>query len=321
MKAIRVHQFGDPEVMKLENVDDLKPGAGQVVIRVQSAGVNPVDAYIRAGIYPRKPSLPFTPGNDGAGTVESVGAGVAGVKAGDRVYVAGSLSGTYAEQTLCMETQVHPLPEKASFAQGAAIGVPYATAYRGLFQVANAVPAERVLVHGASGGVGTAAVQLGCAAGLEIFGTAGSDKGRKLVKHNGAHHVLDHTNPGYLDQLMELTGGRGVDVILEMLANVNLGKDLTILAPKGRVVVIGSRGPVEIDARNAMTRDASIRAMSLWNATDSELRSIHAAIVAGLAVGTLCPAVGQEIPLAEAARAHDAVMKPGAYGKIVLTIS
>jgi len=320
MKAIRVHEFGGPEVMKVENVPDLKPGEGQVVVRVKAAGVNPVDTYIRAGVYPRKPSLPFTPGNDGAGTVESVGSGVKSVKAGDRVYVAGSLSGTYAEQALCTEAQVHPLPAKVSFAQGAALGVPYATAYRGLFQVANAVPGERVLVHGASGGVGTAAVQLGRAAGLEIIGTAGSEQGRKLVKQNGAHHVLDHGKAGYLEELMQLTDGRGVDIIMEMLANVNLGKDLTMLAPKGRVVVIGSRGPVEIDARNAMTRDASIRAMSLWNTSDSELHSIHAAIVAGLTVGTLCPAVGQEIPLAEAGRAHEAVMKPGSYGKIVLTI-
>jgi NADPH:quinone reductase len=320
MKAIRVHEFGGPEVMKFEDVPDPKPGEGQVVVRVHAAGVNPVDAYMRAGVYPRKPALPYTPGNDGAGTVESVGAGVNSFKTGDRVYVAGSLSGTYAEKTLCTGAQVHRLPEGVSFAQGAAIGVPYATAYRGLFQIANAVPAERVLVHGASGGVGLAAVQLGRAAGMEMFGTAGTDKGRKLASGNGAHHVLDHTKSAYLDELMQLTGGRGVDVILEMLANVNLGKDLTILAPKGRVVVIGSRGPVEIDARNAMTRDASIRAMSLWNATDADLRSIHAALVAGLAVGTLRPVVGQEIPLAESPRAHEAVMQPGAYGKIALTV-
>jgi NADPH:quinone reductase len=320
MKAIRVREFGGPEVMKLEEVPDLKPGEGQVVVRVKAAGVNPVDTYVRAGVYPRKPNPPFTPGNDGAGTIESVGAGVKSVKAGDRVYIAGTLSGTYAEQSLCMEAQVHPLAEKVSFAQGAAMGVPYATAYRALFQVAKAKPAERVLVHGASGGVGSAAVQLGRAAGMTMIGTAGTDKGRKLAAANGAVHVLDHSKPGYLDELMQFTGGRGVNVILEMLANVNLGKDLTVLAPKGRVVVIGSRGKVEIDARDAMTRDASIRAMSLWNASDAELRSIHAALVAGLAAGTLCPVVGQEIPLAEAAKAHEAVMKPGSYGKIVLTI-
>ena len=123
--------------MKLEDVPELKAGAGQVVVRVHAAGINPVDAYMRAGTYPKKRSPPYTPGNDGAGVVESVGAGVKSVKAGDRVYIAGSQSGTYAEQTLSGEAQVHPLPAKATFAQGAAIGVPYATAYRGMFQRAN----------------------------------------------------------------------------------------------------------------------------------------------------------------------------------------
>ncbi len=320
MKAIRVHEFGGPEVMKLEEVPDLKPGEGQVVVRVRAAGVNPFEAYMRAGVYPRKPALPFTPGADAGGTVESVGAGVKSVKGGERVYVAGSLSGTYAEQTLCTEAQVHPLPEKVSFGQGAAVGVPYATAYRAAFQKANTRPAETMLVHGASGGVGLAAVQLGRAAGIDVIGTAGTDQGRKLVSENGARHVLDHTKPGYLDELMQLTGGRGVDVILEMLANVNLGKDLTLLAPKGRVVVIGSRGPVEIDARNAMTRDSIIVAMSLWNASEHDLKTIHAALVAGLEDGTLRPVIGKEFPLAEAPRAHEEIMKPGSYGKIVLTI-
>ncbi len=122
----------------------------------------------------------------------------------------------------------------------------------------------------------------------------------------------------FAPKLMQLTDGRGVDVILEMLANVNLGKDLTVLAPKGRVVVIGSRGPVEINPRDAMMRDAAILGMSLWNVSDGELASIHAALVAGLANRTLRPVIGQEMPLREAPRAHKAVMEPGAYGKIVL---
>ncbi len=318
MKAIRVHEFGEPEVMRLEAVPDLQPGPGQVVVRIQAAGVNPVDTYIRAGLYARKPGLPYTPGVDAAGIVESVGAGVDRWRPGARVYVAGSESGTYAEQALCAESQVHPLPEKVSFAQGAAVGVPYATAYRALFQRARAVPGETVLVHGASGGVGIASVQLARAAGLTVIGTAGSEKGRELVAAEGAHHVLDHRAPDSLARLMELTGGRGVDVIVEMLANVNLGHDLTILALGGRVVVVGSRGPVEINPREAMSREADIAGMVLWNAPPAELGRIHRALVAGLENGTLRPVVGREMPLAEAPRAHRAVMEPGAYGKIVL---
>jgi NADPH:quinone reductase len=319
VKAIRVHEFGGPEGLKLEDVPDLQPGPGQVVVRIQAAGVNPVEAYIRTGTYAFKPNLPYTPGNDGAGIVAAVGEGVKRVKPGDRVYVSGSLTGTYAEQALCNETQVHRLPDNVSFEQGAAMGVPYGTAFRGLYLRGEAKAAEAVLVHGASGGVGSAAVQLARAAGLTVIGTAGSERGMQLVQAEGANHVLNHSSEGYLDQLMKLTEGRGVDLILEMLANKNLGKDLTVLAKYGRVVVIGSRGPVEINPRDTMGRDADIRGTTLANTTEPEYRQIHAALVAGLENGTLRPVVGQRIPLAEASRAHAEVMKPsGAYGKIVL---
>lgn len=320
MKAIQVHEFGAPEVMRLEEVPDLQPGPGEVVVRLHAIGINPVDTYIRSGAYVTKPELPWTPGADGAGEVLSVGQGATSFKPGERVYVAGSITGTYAEQARCKEEQVHPLAKNVSFAQGAAMGVPYGTAYRALFQLAHVQPGETVLVHGASGGVGLAAVQLGHAIGVNIIGTAGTAKGLVLARENGALHVLDHTKADYLNELMRLTGGRGVNAIMEMLANKNLGKDLTILAPKGRVIVIGSRGPVEINPREAMGRDAIIQGMTLFNVTPPEMRSIHAALVAGLENGTLRPVIGQEIPLAEAPRAHEAVMQPGSYGKIVLVM-
>jgi NADPH:quinone reductase len=320
MKAIRVEQFGGPEVMKLVDVPQPRPEAGQVLVRMHAAGVNPVETYIRAGTYPRKPALPFTPGNDGAGVVEQAGDPDSELKPGDRVYTAGSASGTYAEYALCSVAQVHPLPANVSFAQGAAMGTPYATAYRGLIQRGKAKRDETVLVHGASGGVGTAAVQLARAGGLRVLGTAGTDRGRELVREQGAHEVFDHRAPDYLAQILEATSGGGVDVILEMLANVNLGKDLTILAPRGRVVVIGSRGRVEIDARDTMSRDADIRGMVLPNTLPAEMASIHAALVAGLEDGTLRPVIGKELPLAEAPQAHRAVMEPGAFGKIALII-
>lgn len=318
MKAIRVHGFGGPEVLKLETVPDPTPGPGQVVVRVGAAGVNPVETYIRSGVYAIKPPLPYTPGADAAGTVEAVGAGVAGLARGDRVYTLRTETGAYAELTLCEAKDVKPLPANVSFAQGAGISIPYGTAYRGLFQRARAVAGETVLVHGASGGVGLAGVQLARAHGLTVIGTAGSEKGRTLAAEQGAHHALDHTAAGYLDEIKALTGGRGVDVILEMLSNVNLGKDLTILAKGGRAVVIGCRGTVEINPRDAMARDASILGMVLFNATPQELEGIHAAIGAGLANGSLRPVVGREFSLAEAPKAHEAVLAPGAYGKIVL---
>jgi NADPH:quinone reductase len=321
MKAIRVHEFGGPDVMRLEEVPALVPGAGQVLVKIEAAGVNPVDAYIHTGAYTRKPELPYTPGGDGASVIEAVGEGVTRVRAGERVYVAGSLSGTYAEYALCLEAQVHPLPAALSFAQGAAVGVPYATAFRALFDRAQVKAGETLLVHGASGGVGIAAVQLARAAGLQVIGTGGTEEGRKLVRDEGAQHVLDHRSADYLRELSELTGGRGVDVIIEMLANVNLNRDLGALARDGRVVVVGSRGSVEIDPRQAMTREASIHAMSLFNASAHDLARIHAALVAGLENGTLRPIVGRELPLADAPRAHELIMQLGAHGKIVLLTS
>ena len=318
MKAIRVHEFGGTEVLRLEDVPEPRAGAGQVVVRVRAAGVNPVDTYIRSGAHAVRPALPYTPGLDAAGEVLAVGEGVARLSAGQRVYTAGSMTGTYAELALCEESQCHTLPERVSFAEGAGVNTPYATAYRALFQRAKAAPGETVFIHGASGGVGTAAVQLARAAGLRVIGTGGTEEGRRLALEQGAHHVLDHRAPDYLKQLGELTGGRGADVILEMLANVNLNKDLEVVARGGRVVVIGSRGTVEINPRLAMTRDASVLGMTLFNISPPESASIHAALGAGLEAGTLRPVVGRELPLSEAARAHEEVLKPGAYGKIVL---
>jgi NADPH2:quinone reductase len=161
-------------------------------------------------------------------------------------------------------------------------------------------------------------VQIARAAGFTVIGTGGTEEGRRLAAEQGAHHVLDHHAPDYLEQLTALTAGRGPDVILEMLANVNLNKDLGVVARGGRVVVIGSRGEVVVNPRLAMARDAAVLGLMLFNATPREMASIHAALVAGLEAGTLRPVVGRELPLSDAARAHEEVMKPGAYGKIVL---
>ncbi|HUI93526.1 MAG TPA: NADPH:quinone reductase [Chitinivibrionales bacterium] len=318
MKAIRINEFGSPEVMKYQEVAEPAPEAGQVLVRIKAVGVNPVEAYIRSGGYARKPSLPYTPGADGAGVVDAVGKDVTGFKKGDRVYTSGSVTGTYAEAAACEQRHVHPLPGRISFQQGACIGVPYGTAFRALFQRARAAAGETVLVHGATGGVGIAAVQMAKAAGCLVIATGGTERGRGLLSAQGIKHVLDHTAPGYLDAVAPLTGGRGADVVLEMLANVNLARDLTVLAKNGRVVVIGSRGAVEIDPRDLMARDASVLGMTLFNASAADIASIHAAVIAGLINQTYNPVVGKEIPLKDAPAAHKAVMDKGAYGKIIL---
>ncbi|MEW6283498.1 MAG: NADPH:quinone reductase, partial [Candidatus Eremiobacterota bacterium] len=289
------------------------PGPGEVLVRIRAAGVNPVETYIRSGSYGRLPELPYTPGTDGAGEVEAVGPGVA-TAVGARVYLGGSLTGTYAEKALGREDQVHPLPDRVDFAMGAAVSIPYFTAYRALFQRAGARPGETVLIHGASGGVGQAAVQLARSSGLLVLGTAGSERGRREVLEHGAHACFDHTEPGYGEAIRPYAPA----IILEMLANVNLERDLSLLAPRGRVVVIGNRGRLDFDPRLAMVGEHSILGTLLSNATEPEMREARARIEAGLRDGTLAPVVGHRFPLSQAARAHEAVMGARRCGKVVL---
>ena len=322
MKAILAREFGGPDVLKLEDVPDPVPTAGQVRVRIHAAGVNPYDTYMRAGGYAITPNLPYTPGADAAGVIDQVGRDVASWTVGDRVYISGTAAGkahgAYAALAVCEPGQVHRLPARISFAQGAGLFVPYVTAWRALFGRANARAGDTVLVHGASGAVGIAATQFAVAAGLTVIGTAGTDAGLQEVMAQGARHAFNHRAEGYRDQIMAATGGRGPEVILEMLANVNLDHDLTIVAPGGRIVVIGNRGRVEIDARKIMFKDCAVYGMALWGIPPDEIRRAHQAIIAGLESGALNPVVGKEMPLAEAAAAHVAVMAPGAHGKIVL---
>ena len=322
MKAIRVQQFGNPSVMSVEEVPDTSAGAAHVVVDIKAVGVNPVDTYIRSGQYAMLPPLPYTPGSDAAGVVASVGKDVHEFKQGDRVYISGTIAGraygAYAERAVCTIDQVHRLPAHLSFAQGAGVGVPYVTAWRALFDKGRAVPGETVLVHGASGAVGVAATQMASAAGLRVFGTAGTDRGRQLAREQGAHEVFDHTASGYEKEIAAKTGGRGVDLVIEMLANVNLVKDLDLIAKRGRVVIVGNRGALELNPRAIMGKDATVVGFTNWNALPAELAMAHAAIVAGMERSGFTPQVGKEMPLADAPRAHEEVLKPGSYGKIVL---
>jgi NADPH2:quinone reductase len=318
MKAIRVSRFGEPSVLELQDVPALSPAPGQILVRLHAAGVNPVETYIRSGEYVRLPDLPYTPGSDGAGVIEH--SQVPSLPRGTRVYVTASLTGTYAEQTLCVPDGVFPLPSNISFEQGAAMGIPYGTAAWALFNRGMARSGETLLVHGASGGVGIAALQLAKAAGLRIFGTAGTPEGLDIVKDQGAEAVFNHRDPQYLGQIKAATGGRGVDIILEMLANQNLGNDIDLLAQRGRVVVIGSRGPVEIDPRGLMVREADIRGISLFIAVSGDGVEIFRRIASGLESGELNPVIGHRIPLGDAALAHEQIMTSSARGKIVLTM-
>ncbi len=317
MKVIEVQKFGDPEVMRLVEKQMPSPGSEELLVQVKAVGVNPVETYIRAGTYPRLPPLPYTPGGNVAGIVHSCGAGVTKWSVGDRVYSSATISGAYGEYSLCTVDQLFSLPEKLSFAQGAALGVPAATAWRALFLRGNAEAGESLLIHGASGAVGQAATQLAKRAGLTVAGTAGSAGGCELVREIGADVVFNHNEKGYVGKLAK-GAGAGFDLILEMLANVNLDSDLELLAPRGRVVIIGSRGRVEIDPRATMGKETDIRGFSLFSAAGDENQQIHAGLREAIEDGALTPKISREMELAEAPGAHDLVMKNGNCGKIVL---
>ncbi|WP_162256295.1 NADPH:quinone reductase [Arthrobacter sp. Soil736] len=259
----------------------------------------------------------------GSGVVAATGPGVTHVQAGDRVWVStipARTLGTYAQTMVCDAGIVHLLPDRLSFEEGAALGVPYTTAYRALFQRGRGTPGEVVLVHGASGGVGIPAVQLAVAHGMTVIGTAGTPTGLELVLQNGAAHALDHTQPGHVAQIRDLTEGRGVDLVVEMLANKNLQEDMDLLASRGRIVIVGSRGPVQVSPRSLMVAEADIRGTALWNMTPADFEDAYSALDSVLRSSAIRPVIGKRFPLADAAEAHRFITTSRAAGKVVLQV-
>lgn len=334
MRAIRVRKLGEPEVLRLESVADVSPRPGEVLVRLRAVGVNPVDGYLRAGIGAHPP-LPYTPGTDGAGIVESVGAAAgfpapdAGPdqrrppRAGDRVYIYGSRTGAYAELALCEPQQVFPLPPALSFEEGAALGVPYGTAFRALVQLGGLRPGETVLVHGAGGAVGIAAVQIAADRGARVLATSSTEAGRRQALAQGATHALDHSDPEHLAAIPELTGGRGADLVIEMRSDLNLGADVRLLATGGRVICVGNRGPdnegeVPVNARDLMRREGVIRGVMLPPAGHPAVGALHAELYEPLAEGRFAPVVSRTYPLEQASEAHRRLAEGSTLGKLVL---
>ncbi|WP_166422822.1 NADPH:quinone reductase [Paraglaciecola sp. 20A4] len=315
MKTIQAQYHGDQ--LQLNQCADLLVSDQEILISVKTAGINPVDTYIVAGANGYTATFPHTPGMNAAGEIIALGANVSGFKVGQRVYCSGSITGTCAELVLASPSQVFPLPDALSFEQGACLGTPYATAWRALFIRANCQASETVFIHGASGGVGLAALQLAKAAGCKVFASASSKQGRELLKQQGADLVVNHHDPKHYQVLQE---AGAIDVILEMLANQNLGDDLPLLALGGRVVVIGSRGSVEINPRDLMSKDACIMGMAMAHASPTQLTKIHAALFAGAEAGFVKPVIARRFVLADTAAAHVAVMESGAMGNIVVNV-
>eukprot|EP00239_Pterosperma_sp_CCMP1384_P000357 CAMPEP_0197849796 /NCGR_PEP_ID=MMETSP1438-20131217/13249_1 /TAXON_ID=1461541 /ORGANISM="Pterosperma sp., Strain CCMP1384" /LENGTH=358 /DNA_ID=CAMNT_0043462635 /DNA_START=280 /DNA_END=1356 /DNA_ORIENTATION=- len=333
--------YGGPEVIKVQQVNIPPPGVDEVRVRIGAAGINPSDTYVVLGPQgpyagtKLVPPLPFTPGKDAAGVVEAVGAmsatGTPTLSVGDRVYICGSITGTQAEVALCKINQVYPLPDNITLQQGACIGVPCATAYKALVQRGAAKSGETVLVHGASGAVGLAAVQLAVSMGCKVVGTAGTPEGEEAVRQAGANAVVNHKQEGYLQAAKSIltppgaaNEEAGFDLCLEMMASANLANDLTVMKRHGRVAIIGSKAvPIAINPRATMPLELDIRGVFLGNSTPDEITEIHRQLYKAMECGYLKPVVGMELPLEEAAKAHVEVMTPssgGAAGNIVIKL-
>jgi len=323
MRAVQISRFGDTGVLDIVELPIPEPGANQVRIRVMAAGVNPVDTYVRSGAYGDRP-MPVALGFDAAGEIDAVGPGMDASVIGTRVYTCSALPGAYAQFAIVDIDRTYPLPDNISYDQGAAIGIPYATAYAALHQHASTNATSTVFVHGGSGGVGIPTIELAKLAGARVAASCGTDAGEEILRAHGADIIVRHDKEGYLDTLTSLVsapgsnGQLGIDTIVEMAAHINLGNDLTLLNNRGTVVVVGSRGPVQINARDVMRRDARIQGMLLFNLTSEERQDIHSKLYPLLLDGVLNPRVATTLPLDAVRDAHVNVLKSGIGGKIVL---
>ncbi|XP_064441318.1 quinone oxidoreductase-like isoform X2 [Mirounga angustirostris] len=240
---------------------------------------------------------------------------------GDRVFTTSTISGGSAEYALAADDSVYTLPEKLDFQQGAAIGIPYFTAYRALLHSARVKAGESVLVHGASRGVGLAACQIARAYGLKVLGTASTEEGQNIVWQNGAHEVFSHRELNYIDKIKKSVGEKEIDVIIEMLANVNLSNDLNLLSYGGRVIIVGSRGPIEINPQDTMAKESSITGVAFYSSTKEEFRQFAAALQDGMEIGWLRPVTGSRYSLEKVAQAHENIIhNSGASGKMILLL-
>ncbi|VDM59337.1 unnamed protein product [Angiostrongylus costaricensis] len=321
MFAAVVKEFGGPEVIKvLPNIPlPVIQSSKQILIRVGAAGVNPVDTYIRSGQYPSLPTLPYTPGRDGAGIVEKIGADVKHVKVGDRVYFATSLTGSAAEY--CLAENVFLLPSGLSLQEGACIGIPYMTAYRAVFLLGKIQKGQRLLVHGASGGVGFAAVQMAAKEGVTVVGTAGTEESIEMVRKNGACEVFNHRSAGYIDEIKSKYPG-GFNLIVEMSAHTNLANDLELLAHKGQVAIVGNRGEVTINPRALMMKEASVFGVMLANSITADWLAASSYISKFFYTSKFRPVVAHVYPLSSLSSAHSDIMgSKGAKGKLIVSVN
>lgn len=322
MKAVRIHEYGGPEVLVYEEVPRPEPKPNQVLVRVEAATVNRIDVSLRENRFPTPKDPPKVIGSDGAGVVEEVGSEVTDINPGDEVLFSGlgiGSEGSYAEYVLLAPAQAVPKPSAISFVDAAALGLVFPTAYYGLVNRAHVQAGETVLVQGAAGGVGSASVQLAKAFGARVLATVAGEKEAQLVRGLGADETIDYKTQDVVAEVKRLTDGRGPDVVHELVISENLGKDIQLVAKGGRIVCTG-QGPsptVAVQIGAALALDVTLLFMSTNNAGRAGVAEITRKIAEMMAKGRVKPVVGTTLPLREARRAHE-LLAGEHVGKIVL---
>jgi NADPH2:quinone reductase len=320
VKTVRIHQTGGPEVLRLEETPTPSPGLGQVLIRVEAAGINFIDVYERTGLYQATP--PFTPGKEAAGTVERVGSGVTGVRQGDRI-VSQNVIGGYAEHALAPAEKVIPLPAGVTARLGAAVLLQGLTAHYLALSTYPLHQGDTCLVHAAAGGVGLLLCQIARMRGARVIGTVSTEEKAALAREAGAHEVILYTRDDFVEAARRLTGGAGVQVVYDSVGKTTFLKGFDCLAPRGMMVLYGqSSGPVEPFNPQLLNQKGSLYltrpSVSHYTATPAELQQRAGELLAWVADGSLRVRIGRELPLAQAAEAHRELEARRTTGKVLL---
>jgi NADPH:quinone reductase-like Zn-dependent oxidoreductase len=341
MRAVVITKHGSYDVLRVEERPDPPVGRGEVRVAVRASGINFADLLARSGVYPDAPPPPCVVGYEVAGEVESVGEGVEGHAVGDRV-IAGTKFNGQAELVTVPEGQVIPLPERLSFEQGGAVVVNYTTAYAGLVVMGGLKASERVLIHSAGGGVGTAATQVAKRLGAEVFGTASASK-HDAIRGFGVDHPIDYRTQDFAEEVMRLTGGEGIDVAFDALGPKSFRKDYRLLRAGGRLVMYGYSESESADSRNIPALMAGLarapfatlpwwKSLAMMNENKGVfglnmlswwkregLDRVLEPLAAELADGAYDPVVAESFPFDRAADAHRFIAERRNIGKVVLT--
>jgi NADPH:quinone reductase-like Zn-dependent oxidoreductase len=341
MRAVVLTGTGGPEVLRVQERPDPVLGPGEVRIAVRAAGINFADTMARVGLYPDAPKTPCVLGYEVAGEIESVGEGVSEFVVGDRV-MAGTRFGGQAELVAVPAAQVLPLPDRLSFEQGAAFPVNYGTAYAALILMGGLREGDRLLIHAAAGGVGIAATQIARNVGAEIFGTASPAK-HEAIRAQGVQHAIDYRGQDFATEVTRLSGGEGVDLVIDALGPASFRKDYRLLRSGGRLVMFGLSEASTEGGRSIPAALRSLLAMPLatmpwwkslsmmnenkgvfglnmlsWWDREGSLDRLTEPLMADLEAGRLEPVIAEAFPFDRAGEAHEFIGQRRNVGKVVL---